>query len=134
MRRWINGITILAFLAAAVALGQTKTESSTKEKPGTMYVESKTEHKGPGPNTKVKTETVIGTVKEYEAGKKITVTGPKDKDYTFSLDENVVMKGTVGVGERVKVSYTRSDGGEKVTTVVARPSARSAKKAKKTAA
>jgi len=75
---------------------------------------------------------VIGTVKEYEAGKKITVTGPKDKDYTFNLDENVAMKGTVNVGERVKVSYTKSDGGDKVTTLMAYPAA-AKKKTKKTA-
>lgn len=99
---------------------------------GTMHMEAKTEHKGPGPNTKVKTESVIGTVKEYETGKKITVTGPKDKDYTFSLDENVAMKGSVNVGERVEVSYTKSDGGDKVTTVMAYPAA-AKKKTKKTA-
>jgi hypothetical protein len=101
---------------------------------GTMHVESTTKQKGPGPNTKVKTETVIGAVKEYEAGKKITVTGPKDKDYTFTIDENVAMKGAVNVGGRVKVSYTKSDGGDKVTTVVAYPSASSKKKTKKTTA
>jgi len=232
MKRWIGGITVLAFLATGVALGQTKVESVTKEKSaqgtsktktrtvtgtvkeyeagkkikiagaagknysfdldenarvggniavgqtakveytkdnqgkehvtvlsesteskaaaepsrsaaqgaearashsgGTMHVESKTEHKGPGPNTKVKTESVIGTVKEYEAGKKITVTGPKDKDYTFNLGENVAMKGSVNVGERVNVSYTKADGGDRVTTVVAYPAA-AKKKTKKTA-
>ncbi len=108
-------------------------EARTSHTSGTMHVESTTKHKGPGPNTKVKTETVIGTVKEYEAGKKITVTGPKDKDYSFDLDENVAMKGSVNIGERVKVSYTKSDGGDKVTTVMAYP-ASTKKKAKKTAA
>ncbi len=229
MKRWIGSITVLAFLATGVALGQTKVESVTKEKSaqgtsktktrtvtgtvkeyeagkkikitgpadknysfdldenarvggniavgqtakveytkdnqgkehvtvlseskaaaepsrsaaqgakasashtgGTMHVESKTELKGPGPNTKVKTESVIGTVKEYQAGKKITVTGPKDKDYTFNLDENVAMKGSVNVGERVNVSYTKADGGDRVTTVVAYPAA-AKKKTKKTA-
>jgi len=229
MKRWIGSITVLAFLATGVALGQTKVESVTKEKSaqgtsktktrtvtgtvkeyeagkkikitgpadknysfdldenarvggniavgqtakveytkdnqgkehvtvlseskaaaepsrsaaqgakasashtgGTMHVESKTELKGPGPNTKVKTESVIGTVKEYKAGKKITVTGPKDKDYTFDLDENVAMKGSINVGERVNVSYTKADGGDRVTTVVAYPAA-AKKKTKKTA-
>ncbi len=229
MKRWIGAITVLAFLATGVALGQTKVESVTKDKNaqgtnktkrktvtgtvkeyeagkkikitgpadksysfdldenarvegdiavgqtakveytkdnqgrehvtvlsegkaaaeasrstaegaearashtgGTMHMESKTEQKGPGPNTKVKTESVIGTVKEYEAGKKITVTGPKDKDYTFNLDENVAMKGSVNVGERVNVSYTKSDGGDRVTTVMAYPAA-AKKKTKKSA-
>ena len=44
------------------------------------------------------------------------------------------MKGAVNVGGRVKVSYTKSDGGDKVTTVVAYPSASSKKTTKKTAA
>ncbi len=108
-------------------------EARASQTGGTMHMESKTEQKGPGPNTKVKSETVIGSVKEYEAGKKITVTGPKDKDYTFQLDENVAVKGSVTVGERVKVSYTKSDGGEKVTTVMAYPAASAKKKMKKTA-
>ena len=80
--------------------------------------ESVTKHTGPGPDTKVKTETVIGTVKKYEAGKKITVTGPKDKDYSFDLDENVAFKGDVAVGQRVKVTYTKTDGGDKITSVM----------------
>ncbi len=230
MKRWIRAITVLAFLATGVALGQTKVESVTKEKSvkgtsktksktvtgtvkeyeagkkikitgpddktysfdleenariegtivvgqtarveytkdnqgkehvtvlseskaaaepsrpaaggaearasqtrGTMHMESKTEQKGPGTKTKVKTEIVIGTVKEYEAGKKITVTGPKDKDYAFPLDENVAVMGSVKVGERARVSYTKSDGGEKVTTVMAYPAASAKKKMKKTA-
>ena len=127
MKRWIGSVTVLAFLATGAALGQTKGHTG-----GTVHIESKTELKGPGPNTKLKTESVIGTVKEYQAGKKITVTGPKDKDYTFNLDENVAMKGSVNVGERVNVSYTKSDGGDRVTTVMAYPAA-AKKKTKKTA-
>lgn len=124
MKRWIGPIAVFAFLATGIALGQA----------GTMHVESTTKQKGPGPNTKVKSEIVIGTVKDYEAGKEIEVTGPNEKKYTFKLDENVGMKGPVHVGERVKITYTKSDGGEKVTTVVAYPSASMKKKTKKSAA
>ena len=60
---------------------------------------------------------MIGTVKEYEPGKKIKVVGPKDKDFSFDLDENVGMKGPVAVGDRVKVTYTKTDSGQKVTIV-----------------
>jgi hypothetical protein len=108
-------------------------ESHASHGGGTMHVESTTKQKGPGPNTKVKTETVIGSVKEYESGKKIVVTGPKDKDYKFDLDDNVGMKGPVSVGERVKVTYTKGDSGDKVTTVSPYPTA-TKKKMKKTAA
>ena len=101
---------------------------------GSMHMESTSKHKGPGPDTKVKTETVIGTVKSYEAGKKITVTGPKNKDYSFDLDENVAMKGTANVGERVKVTYSKTDGGDKVTTIAPAPTVTHKKTTRKTAA
>ena len=130
-------VTVLSEAKAAAEPSRSTAQSAeaqASQTGGTMHVESTTKHKGPGPNTKVKTETVVGTVKEYEAGKKITVTGPKDKDYTFNLDENVALKGSFNVGERVKVSYTKSDGGDKVTTVVAYPTASAKKKTKKAAA
>ncbi|HEY4228573.1 MAG TPA: hypothetical protein VGO79_00305 [Thermoanaerobaculia bacterium] len=83
-----------------------------------VHSESTTKHTGPGPDSKMKTETVIGTVKTYEPGKKITVVGPKDKDYSFDLDENAAFKGDVAVGQRVKVTYTKTDGGDKITSVM----------------
>jgi hypothetical protein len=82
-----------------------------------MHSESTMKYSGPGPDTKVKSEVVIGTVKEYEPGKKLKVVGPKDKDFSFDLDENVGMKGPVAVGDRVKVTYTKTDTGYKITTV-----------------
>jgi hypothetical protein len=106
MKRIREVAIVLALGVAAAALGQT------------THTESTTKHKGPGPNTKVKTETVIGTVKAYDAGKKITVTGPKNKDYSFDLDENVSMAGTaINAGDRVKVTYTKGDSGQKATTI-----------------
>lgn len=97
---------------------------------GSMHMASTTRQRG----SKVKTETVVGSVKDYEAGKSITVTGPENKDYSFDLDKNVAMKGSVSVGERVKVSYTKAAGGHKVTSVSAYPSASHSKKTRKTAA
>ncbi|MCA1580507.1 MAG: hypothetical protein LC796_03780 [Acidobacteria bacterium] len=98
-------------------MGGQKTEAAVPAG-GSMHMESTTKHTGPGPNTKVKTETVIGTVKTYDAGKKITVTGPKNKDYSFDLDENVSMAGSaMNVGDRVKVTYTKGDNGQKATTI-----------------
>ena len=110
----VTAALIVAFGATAFAFGQTATPV-----PGaTMHSESTTKHKGPGPNTKVKTEVVVGTVKTYEAGKKITVTGPKNKDYSFDLDENVSMSGpAVNVGDKVKVTYTKGDNGNKATII-----------------
>ena len=45
-------------------------------------------------------------VKKYDAGKKIVVTGPKKKDYSFDLDENAAVNGDIAVGEKVKVTYS----------------------------
>ena len=137
MKRWMATVAILAFIGTGIAAAQTRAaEARTAQTGGSLHVESTTKHEGPGPNAKVKSETVIGTVKEYESGKKIVVTGPKNKDYKFDLDDNVGMKGPVNVGERVKVTYTKGESGDKVTTVVSYPTASrsSTKKMKKTAA
>ena len=108
MKRVVGIAAAFCFLVGAqAALAQT-----------TAHTETKMKQTGPGPNVKVKTETVVGTVKEYEAGKKIKVTGPNNKDYSFDLDENVAFKGDVAVGQRVKVVYTKTDGGEKITSVM----------------
>jgi len=82
-----------------------------------VHSESTTKQTGPGPDAKSKTEVVIGNVKKYEAGKKITVEGPKDKDYTFDLDEAASVNPNVAVGQKVKVTYTKGNNGQKVTMI-----------------
>ncbi len=82
-----------------------------------MHTETTVKHTGPGPDTKTSSEVVVGTVKKYEAGKKIEVTGPGNKDYTFDLDHAAGVEGTVAIGDQVKVTYTKTDQGNKVTTV-----------------
>ena len=86
-----------------------------------MVSESTTKVTGPTATTKTKTETVVGTVKAYEAGKSIKVTGPKSKVYSFDLTDMAALKTEVSVGERVKVTFTKSDNGDKVTTILAYP-------------
>jgi ABC-type glycerol-3-phosphate transport system substrate-binding protein len=81
------------------------------------HVESEMKQSQPGPDLKTKSEVVVGTVKEYEPGKKIKVTGPGDKDFSFDLDEGVGLKGNIAVGERVKVTYTKLSNGNKVLTI-----------------
>ncbi len=83
-----------------------------------LHSESTVKQTGPGPDMTTKSEVVVGTVKEYEAGKKIKVTGPGDKDYSFDLDENASMKtANVAVGQRVKVTYLKGEHGYKATLV-----------------
>ena len=86
-----------------------------------MHSKSTTKISGPAASRKTKTEVVVGTVKEYEAGKSIKVTGPKSKDYSFDLTDMAPLKTAVTVGERVKVTFRKSDNGAKVTTIVAYP-------------
>jgi hypothetical protein len=132
MKRIRVTAAMIAFGAATLALGQTA--STTPAPGGTMHMESTTKHKGPGKNTKVKTEVVVGTVKTYDAGKKITVTGPKNKDYSFDLDENVSMKGSaVNVGDKVKVTYVKGDNGNKATIIGPAKTAKKTKTVKKAA-
>ena len=89
-------------------------------KPGeTAHMESTTKHTGPGPNTKTKTEVVVGTVKEYEAGKEIEVEGPGGKNYEFDLDEQVLVQGAIVKGQQVKVEYTKMDDGTERVVILA---------------
>ena len=92
----------LVAVAASTAVGQTKsaTETTTKSH-----------------DSKVKTLTVVGTVKKFEAGKKIVVTGPKKKNYSFDLDENATVGMPVNIGDHVKVTYTKGSHGYRATVV-----------------
>ncbi len=123
---------ILAF-AIALAFGFVSAAAfaqQTQPTPGTsMAGESTTKHKGPGPNTKTTTKWVVGTVKEYDAGKKIVVTGPKNKDSSFDLDQNAAVSGDIAVGTKVKVTYTKDSSGQKVTRVAPYGKKKSSKKA-----
>jgi hypothetical protein len=85
---------------------------------GTMHMKSESTVHQPGPDVKTKIESVIGTVKEYEPGKKIKVVGPGDKDVSFELDKSVTVNGAVAVGKRVKVEYSKSDAGKEHVTVL----------------
>jgi hypothetical protein len=86
-----------------------------------MHSESTTKMSGATASAETKTEVVIGIVKEYEAGKSIKVTGPDSRDYRFDLTDMAAMQMPVAVGERVKVTFTKSDNGDKATTIVAHP-------------
>jgi hypothetical protein len=112
----------LLTLAAAVAVLSQGQAVAQEKKTGQSdtpkaRLESTTKQKRPGPDVKAKREVVIGTVKEYEAGKNITVVGPKGKDYSFDLEGRVAVKGTISPGETVKVEYTKSNGASRVVIV-----------------
>jgi hypothetical protein len=107
IKRMIGIAATACFVVASPAvLAQTK-----------VHTESKTKQTGPGPNTKIKSEKVVGTVKEYEAGKKIKISGPNDKIYSFDLDGAVRVDGAVTVGQMAQVVWTKENGRERVTVI-----------------
>jgi hypothetical protein len=114
MKRFTTGMAVVLCVAVgggAYALGQEK-----------QHTETTVKKTGPGPDVKTKTETVVGTVKDYEAGKKIKVEGPGGKDYSFDLDENAKLEGSVVVGQMAKVTYYKdNDGRERVTVLSEAP-------------
>src|ERR1700747_1574702 len=108
MKRFLILAVALGFVAGAQALAQ-----ATKS-----HTHAVTKQKGPGHDMKTKTETVTGTVKDFEAGKHIKISGPNDKTYSFDLDENAKVEGNVAVGQMAKVSYWKGDDGYEHVTVV----------------
>ena len=104
-----------------VAISEATANAVTAADAPKMHSESVTQNSSPTADTKTTTETVVGTIKEYEAGKSIKVTGPGNKDYSFDLNDTAVLKKAVRVGERVQVTFTKSDNGDKVTKIVAYP-------------
>jgi hypothetical protein len=104
-----------------VAVSEATANAVTAAGAPKMHSESTTKMSGATASMETKTEVVIGVVKEFEAGKSIKVTGPDSKDYSFDLTDMAPLKKAVTVGERVKVTFTKSDNGDKATTIVAHP-------------
>ena len=113
MKKQIPGIS-------AVALGLLLGAGGVALAQENQHTETTTKQTGPGPDTKTKSEWVIGTVKDYEPGKKIKVEGPGGKDYSFDLDEGARVQGTIAVGQKARVGYHKGpDGAERVTVLSA---------------
>ena len=65
----------------------------------------------PGATLRTETQSVVGTVKEYEAGKSIKLSGPGDKSYSFDLRGDAKVDGTIVVGQMATVRYTKGTDG-----------------------
>ena len=112
----LSAATVFALSLTAAAQAQTDTSATDK----TMAQTTETKHTGPGKNTKTKGKTVTGMVKTYDAGKKIVVTGPKNKDYSFDLDDKDMTANVdpaVAVGNKVTVKESTDDAGKKTLSV-----------------
>src|SRR5215470_4508699 len=98
MKRILSAVAAACFVGSFAASAGAQTDTRTHE-------ESTTKQSGPSGKSKIKSESVTGIVKEYEAGKKIKISGPHNKTYSFDLDDNARVEGTVVVGEKAKVEY-----------------------------
>jgi hypothetical protein len=115
----LSAATVFA-LTYTVANAQTNTSDTAATGDKTMAQKTETKHTGPGKNTKTKGMKVVGTVKSYDAGKKIVVTGPKNKDYSYDLDDKdmaATVDPAVAVGNKVTVKESTDDAGKKTLSV-----------------
>ena len=109
----------LAYSATASAARQNTRSRATGDKTRAQTRETKHEGKGMK-TTKSKVQRVFGTVKSYDAGKKLVVTGPKNKDYSYDLDDKDMTANVdpaVAVGGKVKVVKSTDDAGKVTLTV-----------------
>ena len=109
MKRIIGTAIGVCLLAGSQAIAQA---------PEKQAVETMTKQTGAGATLKSETQSVSGTVKEYEAGKKIKLSGPGDKSYAFDLGESARVEGSIVVGQMATVKYNKgTDGKENVEVV-----------------
>lgn len=111
----IGAALVLAGYAAAQTTQSSAPTGTTMEKTETKKVKDPN-----GPDTKTKKTTVIGSVKEYEAGKKIKIATSKSKSKSFDLDAKdttATVDPAVAVGSRVQVVDAKDDAGNHVITV-----------------
>ncbi len=94
------------------------TTNETKQVGATLEAKSETKVDTPAGAVASKTETIVGTVTVFTAGKKIEVMTGEKKMHSFSLDDKDVVyavDGAVMVGKRVTV--TDETGTDKVRRI-----------------
>ncbi|MEO8503454.1 MAG: hypothetical protein ABI609_06110 [Acidobacteriota bacterium] len=100
--------------------GTKVTQSATEKVGDTVNSTTSTTIKTPDGSVDSKSQTVLGTVTEYTAGKKIEVmTGDNDK-HSFDLDDAKVratIDAGVAIGSKVKLIQNTDDSGNKVIEV-----------------
>jgi hypothetical protein len=101
--------------------GTTTTTTESKEVGTTLVASTETKADTPSGTVKSKTETIVGTVTIFTAGKKIEVMTGEKKSHTFSLDDKDVIYSVdtnVEVGKRVTVLDETGD--DKVRRITVR--------------
>ena len=92
--------------------GTVKTTNESKQVGTTLEAKSESKVETPSGTVKAKTETIVGTVTFFDAGKKIEVMTGEKKTHSFNLDEKDVtysVDGSVAVGKRVTVTDETGD-------------------------
>ena len=107
-------ISAATFVAGVTLARQSDTPTTSSESTST------TKTKSSAGTMKSKTHTATGTVKDFESGKKITVTTANKKNRSWDLDDKDTtydVDSSVAVGQKVKVSEMTDDSGHKTVTV-----------------
>ncbi len=100
--------------------GSATTTSEVDQVGSTLTATSETEIKTDDGTEKSKLEAVVGTVTEYNPGKKIKVQTGDGDDHSFDLNDNdttVEIEGNVRVGSKVTVTESTADDGKKKVTI-----------------
>lgn len=116
----LSAVAMFSLSAGVVVADEAQIKEKTKI--GEQSAEKKTTVKGKSESgtDKMKIHEVLGTVKEYDAGKAIKVTLEKGDNESFSLDKKdtrVVVDSGVKVGSMVKVTHKKDDKGVESLTV-----------------
>lgn len=100
--------------------GTETTESTSKQVGSTSASTTETKLKSAEGTVESKMETVVGTVTEFTAGKKIEILTGDNAKHAFDLDDADVIYSVdpqVAVGSKVKLEQSTNDAGKKVVTV-----------------
>lgn len=102
----------------------TKTTATTTEQVGsTVASTTDTKVKTPDGTVESKTETVVGTVSAYTAGKKIEIITGDNSKHSYDLDDTKVVyhvDPSIQVGSKVRLVQSTNDSGAKVIEVTVR--------------
>lgn len=100
--------------------GEETTKMESEQVGSTLTATSETTLETSAGTEKSKTETVIGTVTAYEAGKKIEVLTGTSDNHSFDLndkDTTVNIDGAVKIGSKVSLTESTDDAGRKIVDI-----------------
>jgi hypothetical protein len=100
---------------------RTTTTTESKQVGSTLAATTETKESGEGRKGKMESETVIGTVTEYDPGKKLVILTGDGKKHDFDLADKKTtssIDSRITVGTKVQLDSTRDDSGNRSLRVV----------------